>query len=369
MDISTSNDNTMFQEAVESSGSSTATLETPSLREIINQEPEQALRDMESFKQQKIEKLNSLFNFIGEKGEAINTDFETRTVVEMKYQNHEKLMNDIYQSAIDSARKDDLDLFYGVVNIQESLLAEYEKGLQSKAQSLTNVRAIENPYNDPLFKSSLSIELGKMSLPADKWEEIIKGLEEQSFTTQKEEEVKLEKREAPELTKDQLKEIAAIYKKMEEDPEFRKQIEAANPQVIQAPPEEVKAVAEKVEKESTLWKYAKKGLLYLAVGAAVAAGIYFLGPAVLAWAKKAFTSLFGSDALNTLSDWLNGAFETIKDGLTWIGDKLESAWHWVTGIFSDTAAAQEAADKAREVIRGSGGSIPRLPDLPINPSP
>ncbi len=369
MDTSTSNNNIMFQEAAEGGGSSTATLETPSLREIVNQEPEKALKDMESFKQQQIDNLNSLFNLIGEKGEALNTDFEARTVIEMKYQEHEKLMNEIYQSAIHSARRDDLDLFYGVVNIQESLLTEYEKGLQATGQSLSNIRAIENPYNDPLFKNSLSIEIEKMSLPADKWEGIIKELEEQTFTTQKEEEIKVEKREVPELTKAQLKEISTLYKKMEEDPEFKRQIEEANPQVIQAPPEEVKAMAEKAEKESTLWKYAKKGILYLAIGGAIAAGVVFLGPTILAWAEKAITSIFGSEALTTLSSWVNGAFEVIKEGVTWIGDKVGEAWNWVSGIFSNTEAGRGALEAGKEALQGGGGIVPNFPDLPIVPIP
>lgn len=359
MDISSPNDKNMFKETAEGSGHSSTTMEIPSLDEIISQPPEQALKSLETFREAQKNVLQDFFKLIKEKEGDLNSDFEARTVIEMKYQEHENLLKDMYRAAIETARKDSPEVFEGIMKAKYVLASEYYSQLMTARNfNIGGLRITHNPFIDPLFETSLKIELDRMDAVDDRWQNARELLDNQVYPLG-EKSVEKEALQVPELTKSNLNDVALSYRKMAEDPAFMKQVEGAKTQVIEAKPQEIKITVEK-EKESTLWKYAKKGMFYLAIGGAVAAGLYFGGPYLIEWAKKLLDHLLGGGAGET-AKWVNGAFETIKEGITWVGDKLGDAWRWVAGIAENTGAANQAVEEANRLLRGGSDIIPQTP--------
>lgn len=362
------NNKSMHHEATEGGRGSTA-VETMPLSEIVKQSPEEALKELELFSQERVRDLDGFFDYVREHADELKTDFEVRTTAEMKYQEHEKLMKDMYAAAMESAYRDTPEIFTQVIRLQQRLSSQFflAGAPSGKLYGLHEMRLLSNPFSDPLFRTSLHIELDKNGLVDDRWEGVKKELDEQIFLSTKEKSPEIRLPEVPELTKNQLKELATLYRKMETDPAFRKQIEETKTQVIEPAPGKEKAPEKK--NKSVLWKYAKKGLMYLAIGGAVAAGIYFLGPQVLAWAKDVLRDLFGQGPISNTARWINSTFETAREGISWIGDKIGQGWHWVSGIFKDMAAGREALRRGKEIADTIGGDVPDVPGIPRIPKP
>ncbi len=362
------NNKSMYHETTEGGRGSTA-VEAMPLSEIVKQSPEQALRDLESFSQERVKDLDSFFDYVKDNAKDLQSNFEVRTTAEMKYQEHERLMKDMYSAAMESAYKDAPEVFTQVIRLQQKLSSQFflASTPSGKLYGLHDMRILSNPFADPLFRTSLHIELDKNGLADDRWESVKKELDEQIFLATKEKSPEIRLPEVPELNKNQLKEIALLYKKMETDPTFKKQIEDTKTQVIESAPEKGKASEKK--NKSVLWKYAKKGLIYLAIGGAVAAGVYFLGPQILEWAKNWWKDLFGQGPLSNTSRWVNGTFDTIREGISWIGSKVDKGWQWVSGIFKDMASGREALRIGKEISDAVGGDVPNTPGIPRIPKP
>jgi hypothetical protein len=363
MDISSPNNKNMLQEAVEGGGQATATMEVPSLDEIIKQPPEQAVKSLETFKEAHRHNLKGFFDLVQEKAGDLGSDFEARTVVEMRQKEQDDLMKDMYRASVETIKNDNPEVFIAIEKTRKALVVDCkEKMVNTEGLAKEEVKKTYDILEDTLYGYSLLRELEKAG---DNWEPAREELVNEKYISEGETAIEVEKREVPPVTKENLPEVADAMRKGKKD--YEKYIDAVKTEVIEPTPQEIKISVEQ-QKESTTWKLAKKGMLYLAIGAGVGAALYFGAPHLGPWIKDLILSLFGEGSLDTLGKTLNGAFSTIKEGLTFIGDRLGSAWNWMTGIFGEAEAGKKALDIGNKVLGSRSGGGLDLPDIPIFPS-